>query len=580
MVRLLSGIIEAQAVNRREFIKIATLAAGAAGYAATQGYLQPRSAVLASELPPNQQFDAYFLKLLGGFLTNARRTSPDYVVCDYPGGTKLKSCCTPSYKSYVSVARIIPAMAEWIAARGPTVPGSDVNLIDVLVSIYRNAFNPKHPDFWGLARSDKATQLSVEAALIASTLCRVGDPLLSKLTSADRANIQTWLASCTQVPERVTNHAWFSAINQGARLELSRIYPEFKGDEKWMLDDLTALDGLFPANNDGWYSDDPTIPIYDYYNFWVFANFPIFWSRIIGKRYPEWTTKFHGRIKTFLENTPYFFSASGLHPLFGRSLIYRWALLSPMLLGYEQGFWPHSPGLLRRIVRKSLEAHFAMGAFDETLGKLRETYTPDGTVDVKEAYVDNGHPYWAMQVFTMFAIPPGDPFWSAPEELLPIEKADYTIRFPGPRMLVVGNKDSGQVKWMQARNIAKKPYYRDKYDKFVYSSHFPFNVVIIDKRPAGLADQAIPIDQTLVFCSKDGLNTAGRTGVKDGSLLDDGIETKWWSQLGNLRFQITVSRIRICCRMILNIMGTRSPRPMPKQSSRGFGSSRDPIHWV
>jgi hypothetical protein len=146
--------------------------AGVAGIAALQGGGHLNGGPIQPKGPPNQQFDAYFLELLGGFLVNAKRTNPDYVVCDYPDGTKLQSCCTPSGKSYVSVARMVPAMAEWIVARGPTVPGSDVNLLDVLVSIYRNAFDPKYPDFWGLARSDKATQLSVEAALIASTRIR------------------------------------------------------------------------------------------------------------------------------------------------------------------------------------------------------------------------------------------------------------------------------------------------------------------------------------------------------------------------------------------------------------------------
>ena len=40
----------------------------------------------------------------------------------------------------------------------------------------------------------------------------------------------------------------------------------------------------------------------------------------------------------------------------------------------------------------------------------------------------------------MFAIPANDPFWTAEEEPLPVEKGDYAIRFEGPKMLVTGHE--------------------------------------------------------------------------------------------------------------------------------------------
>ena len=42
------------------------------------------------------------------------------------------------------------------------------DLEPILLSIYRNAFDPSNPNFWGYAPANKATQLSVEAALVAS----------------------------------------------------------------------------------------------------------------------------------------------------------------------------------------------------------------------------------------------------------------------------------------------------------------------------------------------------------------------------------------------------------------------------
>jgi hypothetical protein len=123
----------------------------------------------------------------------------------------------------------------------------------------------------------------------------------------------------------------------------------------------------------------------------------------------------------------------------------------------------------------------------------------------------------------LFSIPQDDPFWTAPEEPLPVEKDDYEIRFEAPRMIVTGTKSSGQVKWLQARNIPKRPAYRDKYTKLVCSSHFPFNTM--------KDTDAAPFDQAVVFRNELG-TCATRLAVTEGKLTDDGIDTTWTTKLG------------------------------------------------
>src|SRR5687767_2219518 len=380
-------------MNRREFIKRSSMLAAP--------FVLPPFSVLAAEAggsaTPQAAVDRYFLQILDGFLRNAVRTGPGFAVCDFPEGTIVKSCQTPSNHGYVSVARMLPAMTEWIASKKqPTsfqIGDVPLTVEDVILQIFQNAFDPSHPNYWAEPVKDKPTQRTVESALVAIALMRLGNDFVAKLTPQQRTNVQNWLASCTIIPERANNHAWFTALNQAARLELSRTFPEFKGDEQWMLDDLGAMNALAPVGEDGWYSDHPSQPVFDYYNFWTFGNFPLFWSRIIGHRYEKWDAIFKGRVRQFLEKTPYFFAPDGSFPLFGRSLPYRWATLSPLLLGYEMKLWPHSPGLLRRIVRTHIQWWWDIGAYDERLGKLREPLTPDGTMAATDPYIDNGHPY-------------------------------------------------------------------------------------------------------------------------------------------------------------------------------------------
>lgn len=516
-------------LNRREFI---CLSAAAAGFAVGSPFLR------AAKKDSAAAIDFYFLEILDGFLRNTRKTSDSFAVCNFPQGTLLPSCITPSGKTYVSVARMMPALAAWVVAKKQPdtfrVGGESFHLTDVMLAAFKNAFNPAHPDYWGEPPANKPTQRSVEAALVAWSLWQLGDDFLVKLSSGERANIQKWLASCTQVPERENNHAWFSAINQATRIALSKKWKEFSGSEEWMLADLKAMEALAKSAEDGWYSDSPVLSTYDYYNFWTFASHFLYWNRIVGKSYPDISARFSERLKRFLEETPYFFAANGSHVLFGRSLIYRWSVLMPLVEAYAQGMWTHSPGLLRAIVRRNLEFHWGVGAFDKANGKLRETFTEGGSTAIREPYIDNGHPYWAMQAFSLYSIPPKDAFWTTREEPLPVERADYRVRLEKPQMMLVGTKNSGQVRLLEAHNQSRRPRYRDGYQRFAYSSHFPFNYIAREDR--------FTWDQALVFRNNKTGFSIGRSDIKSGTLTADGIEIEWWTQIDDLRFDM-VTRI-------------------------------------
>lgn len=474
---------------------------------------------------PNTAFDRYFLEILEGYLRNARRTSPSMAVCDFEGGTILKGAAGKSGKTYDSVTRMLPAMASWVAGnREAQTP----ELLETLRLAFRNAFDPTHPDYWLPAAPDRWDQRQVESSVVAWSLWLLRDKLLPRLTSPERANIQAWLAGCTRQQVRRNNWAWFTAVNQAVRLSLAAKWKEFSGDEQWMLEDLKFLATLAAPGSHGWYTDAAEAPTYDYYNFWVFASHFLYWNRVIGARYPEWSRRFAARLRPFLEKTPCFFGANGAHVLFGRSLIYRFAVLTPLVLAYEQKLWPHSPGLLRAIVRRNLEHHWELGAFDRERGKLRETYSARGNRAICESYVDNGHPYWGMQAFALFLIPPRDPFWTAPEEPLPVERADFLVRFESLGMLLAGSRASGQVRWMQAQAFHGGGDYVDKYAKFSYSSHFPFNIA------GGAA-----LDNALIFRDPASGKRAGRAGVKRGALTDGGLETEWWAVLDGRRIDVT-----------------------------------------
>jgi len=489
----------------------------------------------ARPAPANTQFDRYFLPVLAGYLRNCAATSPSLAVCDYPDGTTTPGALAASGKTYDSVSRMMPALAAWVAGgREPgtfPVGGERLSLTEVLRRSFVHAFDPDHPDYW-MAAGKPWDQRQVESSIVAWSLWLLGDSFIETLTPGQRVNIQNWLASCTQHPCRRNNWAWFTAVNQAARLSLGRRWREFSGDEQWMIEDLTALDGMAAGGDDGWYSDSIEEPTFDYYNFWVFASHFLYWNRIVGDAYPKFSRTFGRRLRRFLRKAPNFFGANGSHVLFGRSLIYRWGVLTPLVLSHQQDLWPHSPGLLRHIVRKNLEHLWGLGAFDEERGSLRETLAPGANRDVSEPYIDQGHPYWGMQAFSLFLIPERDGFWSAREEPLPVERSSFRIAFEAPRMLLAGERASGQVRWLHTTSSQHEPAYRDKYTKFSYSSHFPFNVI---QDPA-----RVPWDCALVFRNPSTGECAGRAGVHSGDLVDDlGARIRWWAELGEWTFEVT-----------------------------------------
>src|SRR5205085_10611512 len=136
--------------------------------------------------------------------------------------------------------------------------------------------------------------------------------------------------------------------------------------------------------------------------------------------------------------------------------------------------------------------------------------------------------------FALYLIPGGDPFWRAPEEPLPVERADFRVRFDALKMMLVGSKASGQVRWLQALTYRGGPDYRDKYTKFSYSSHFPFNMLKEKDRVAG--------DAALYFRDPKTGVVAARAGIKRGELIENGVEIEWWTMLAKQRVEV-ISRV-------------------------------------
>jgi hypothetical protein len=445
-------------------------------------------------------------------------------VVEFPGGTVTKSFLTAKGLSITGVTRMMPALAAWVAGGRRAEPWLGL-VRDALV----NGTDPRHPDYWLASPEKEQNQRQVESSVVAWSVWLLRDKLLPRLNSAQRRNIAAWLASCTRRPVRTNNWAWFTAVNQACRLALAPRFPEFAGDEDWMREDLEFLWSL-RTGDEGWFNDAPKGAAFDYYNSWVFASHFLYWNAILGSRYPEWSGRFGERLKKYLETAPLFFAPDGAHVLYGRSLIYRWGVLTPLVLAYQQGLWPHSPGLLKGLVERNVAWHRKIGGFDRDNGKLRETFTPEGAPGVKESYIDGGHPYWGMQAFALWMTPPRDPFWRGQAEPAPAARGDFARALPGPGLFVWGNQATGEVRLFSGRSYRSDLHYRDKYNKFTYSSRRGF-CCVHEKQP-------IPHDCTLLLRGRATGETAGRGEFHSTELRPDGVDVSYTLALNGRQAQV------------------------------------------
>ena len=410
--------------------------------------------------------------------------------------------------SYEGVTRMLWGLGGWLSRPGrPPIVQWRGRAYDV-AALARRAIltgtDPESPGFWGVpAVPGAADQRTVESGQVGFALWQSRAVIWDSFTEPEREQIIAWLEACGQRPPTWRNNwALFWALNHASRKALGTRH------EQAIIDDVLAwLDKVYCGN--GWYDDGPArgTDHFDDYNLWVFSSHVLAWATVDGESVPGRRAQLLRRIRDQMEHVPFFFAADGGYPLQGRSLAYKFARLGAPLWAYEAGVWPHSPGMLKRLVGRHLRWHEARGAIrpDST---LRQELTFGGSSEIRETYIATGSTYWAMQAFGgLWSIADDDPFWSVDEEPLPVERGDFLRVLPEPGWILAGDGATGEVQRFSARSQGAAA----KYGKYVYSTAAPFNV--------GLAGDHPSPDSMLCLASAGEI---GHKGSADASAVGDG----------------------------------------------------------
>ena len=426
-----------------------------------------------------------------------------------------------------SFARMASAWGAWLRnpanPAGLTFQGREINLEALLRQALLDGTNPQSPStYWG--DMDHMSQHIVEAADVAVTVWLSRERVFDRMTGAERAQVMDWLAQVDGKQTYFDNWILFPAMAQMVRLKLGYPAPEVDLDSR--LEQMAAF-----YRGDGWYADGPGNE-FDLYNAWMFGWHYLLWAWMDGDRRPDHRELVLKRARAFLDGFQYFFGANGSYPAWGRSIVYRFSAVAAFQTGHLLNIAPPDPGLLRRLSSGCIRYFYERGLLDPDEHYIRQGFHGDFP-PAGESYISPGSPYWACHGLFALTFDRDNPFWTATESPLPVEREDFDLALPAPGFVLSGRRVTGQVILLNSRSgqaeeigldagggqltseaellarFAPRHDYPAKYGKLAYSTHFPFNVAPV---PGSYAPDA------MLALSRDGQRFGHRSTTRAGGV--------------------------------------------------------------
>ncbi|WWD17738.1 hypothetical protein CI109_102179 [Kwoniella shandongensis] len=346
---------------------------------------------------------------------------------------------------------------------------------------FASGTDPKSEEYWGAA-ADK-DQRMVEMSPLSYAVAMAPEVFYENQTDQAKENICAFLQSCIGKRMPDTNWLWFRVF---ANLALRKVGSHFHNPEQ-MEKDLLRLEEFQlpphePTGNDsgsaGWSRDGPEdVKQLDYYSS-SFAIQPaqMIYAKLCAETDPGRAEKYKQRAKDFILDFVYYFSDEGAAIPFGRSMVYRFAVIataSTMALADVEPpaplTWGHIKGLVLRHLRYWNDAKDIF----RSDGTLNIGYRFD-CVNMTENYNAPGSPYWCMKAFICLGASADHPFWTADELPWPTDAFPTIKALPDPSHIMV--RKGGHTFLLSS---GQAPHYAmrhgpAKYCKFSYSASFGF----------------------------------------------------------------------------------------------------------
>ncbi len=385
--------------------------------------------LMLSDQSLEQRFDGLFAYFARGFV---RHALPGYARVQYGGAGSSHGYAMDGLEGF---ARTAPLLAVWLySGRGPVdgIAPAPGEMLAMLRSGILNGVDPQSPQYWGpIADED---QRIVEAADIARVVWLTRASLWSTLSDEQRQLVRAWLQMAANKRTPPNNWMLFPVVIDLVLADLSedaerqqlqrRAHQRFEHYKQYYLED-------------GWFADPPEGV--DYYNTWS-ITYELFWLHRIDPGFePEFIA---GAIRSSAQLTQYLISPDGI-PILGRSVCYRTAVPVPLIAASLLQPQPLPAGRAAR----GLDLVWRYFVLHDSLrdGALTQGYF-DADMRVLDVYSGTGSCQWGLRSMVLaFMHPPGEAFWVAAEEPLPVEERDYRLELTKLGWIIEGHRATGEI---------------------------------------------------------------------------------------------------------------------------------------
>ncbi len=333
--------------------------------------------------------------------------------------------------------------------------------------------NPESPSFIKhRAKNGGPHQNLVEFGALAISLTAIPEVLWKPLRQSQKDSLAAVMLSYGDGPTVDSNWKFFNIFVLSFFKEQG-----YKVNEKLLKEYLDK--SLAHYRGEGWYNDSPA---YDYYSMWAFQMYGMIWSEYYGQYFPEQANKFKQNFADLNDYYPYLFSRDGKMVMWGRSISYRYASVTPFpLMGYlndPETNW----GWMRQIASSTLMQFLEHPDFMRDGVPTLGFYGP--FEPAVQMYSCRGSVYWGGKVFLGLLIPENNPFWTAKENKGPWEndmKSDsvYNRFSKGTNILITNYPGIGASEiraWCHETVKGDWQKFRstENYNRLSYNSAFPW----------------------------------------------------------------------------------------------------------
>lgn len=317
------------------------------------------------------------------------------------------------------------------------------------------------------------SQTLLELSSICMMMSVAPEVLWEPLTQEEKDRLARLLQNYAEGPTIGNNWQFFNVFtlsflkDKGYRVDEAKL-------QKW----LTNLLGQY--RGEGWYND---VHNYDYYSMWAYQSYGPLWAELFGnKQYPEIAAQYLKNQGELIDNYPYMFGADGHMNMYGRSIPYRFATVTPLGLLEFGNHKNVNYGWMRRIASSTLLQFLQHPEFLENGVPTMGFYGP--FAPCVQIYSCRGSVYWSGKAFLSLLLPEDSQYWSATENNGPwdsefIKGKVYDKFQPASGLMITNYPNSGASElrsWCHesVANDWQKFRSSENYNKLAYNTAFPW----------------------------------------------------------------------------------------------------------